>query len=113
SQRFNQELDRIAAQDRRGWRVAIGLAALAGGGPVTVEARDRDGNMLAGLEVMARFERPVDARLDQRITLAERGSGRYAGAPESLAPGQWLLTVTLAREGEILFVSRRKFQIPR
>jgi nitrogen fixation protein FixH len=113
SQRFNHELDRIAAQDRRGWQVEIGLAALAGGGPVAVEARDREGNVLSGLEAMAQFERPADARFDQRIMLTERGGGRYAGVPESLAPGQWLLTVTLAREGETLFVSRRKFQIPR
>lgn len=108
SQRFNRELDKIAAQDGRAWQVDIALGDAAKGIPFAIEARDRDGRPLAGLDVIVRFERPADQRFDQRIALEAHGAGRYLAARPALAPGQWIVTAEIARGGEVMFVSRRK-----
>jgi nitrogen fixation protein FixH len=111
SQRYNHDLEVIAAQDRLGWRIDIAAAGLGAGAPLEIEARDKDGAPLAGLDVRIRIERPADARFDQRVQLTPRGGGRYAAPVPALASGQWLLAVEIYRDGARAFVSERRIVI--
>jgi nitrogen fixation protein FixH len=110
SQRFNRELDAIDAQDQRGWQVDIAAAALRDG-RIGVEIRDRTGKALANLEVLARFERPTDARMDRAVALVAVAAGRYEAASPGLVPGQWLLTVEIRQEGQRRFLSKRRIHL--
>lgn len=111
SQRFNRELDAIAAQDRRGWRVEIAAKGLRSGDTLGVEVRDRSGEVLEGLTLQARFERPIDASQDRQIAFGGLGGGRYSASVPELAAGQWALTVEIDRGGERQFVSRQRIVI--
>lgn len=108
SQRFNLGLDAIAAQDRRGWRVDIATNGLRRAGVLGVEVRDHSGEALAGLTVLARFERPIDASQDRQVAFDNLGAGRYSARMPELAVGQWTLTVEIDRAGERQFVSRQR-----
>lgn len=111
SQHFNRDLEAIVAQDRLGWRIDIAAAGLGTGVPLTIEARDREGKPLAGLDIRVRIERPADARFDQKLQLAPRGGGRYAAPGPALAAGQWLLAVEIYRDGARAFVSERRIVV--
>lgn len=107
SQRFNRELDAAEAQDQLGWQVDVTTARMRAGA-LAVELRDRSGAPLAGLEVLARIERPTDAKLDQRVKLFAEGAGRYVAEFPALAAGQWLLTIEARESGARRFLSQRK-----
>lgn len=108
SQNYNRELGRIAEQDRRGWQVDVSATGLGKGAPLVVEARDREGRPLVGLEGKVLLERPADARFDRRLALVEQGGGRYIADAGALEPGQWQIEVDLNQGGQRLFTSRRK-----
>lgn len=111
SQKFNRQLDAIAAQDARGWQVDIMTAGLKSGAPLVVNAHDKAGETLGGLAVSARIERPTNARFDHALVLKDVGGGRYVAALPELEAGQWLLTVEMKRGSERVFVSQRRVVI--
>lgn len=108
SQRFNGELDAIAAQDKRGWQVDIATAEFRAGQKLGVVVRDKTGEPINGLDGVVRLDRPTDKRLDQALTLRAAGGGRYEVVLPELQAGQWDVTVEFTRDHARQYVSRRR-----
>lgn len=90
---WNRTLDAKRAQDRLGWRVAVGLTGTGLARSVAAEFRDRAGVPLSGMAVTARLIRPVVQGHDLTLTLTETAPGRYT-APVALPfAGNWRLAV--------------------
>ena len=96
--------------DREGREVELTALGSAPMEPVfvRVEARDRSGVPLTGLEFSAVFERPTDKRADRRIALSELQTGVYGGKAADVAPGQWDLVLEADRAGERMFISKTR-----
>jgi nitrogen fixation protein FixH len=106
------ELRQAAAQDARGWRVALHVEQAAGGGAtVSAEFRDRDGAAIPALEVRARLAHPTDEFLDRAGPLQETSPGRYDGVVGPVRPGAWTVELVAIRGGEALFTSRNRLRL--
>lgn len=103
---FNSDIAAAHAQDRRGWRVNAHVERSADGiAVVALEARDRAGAPLSGIDFTARLARPTDKRADRIVALATRGSGAFRGAASGIEPGQWDLVIEAEGASGRLFLS--------
>lgn len=103
---FNSDIAAARAQDRRGWRVNAHVERSADGiAVVALEARDRAGAPLSGIDFTARLARPTDKRADRIVALAARGSGAFRGAASGIEPGQWDLVIEAEGASGRLFLS--------
>ncbi|HUC51386.1 MAG TPA: FixH family protein [Xanthobacteraceae bacterium] len=109
--RYEREVAHAKAQDARQWRVDAKVTPTADGARLDITARDAAGRLLPGLDASALFERPTDRRLDQDVSLAADGAGRFHG-DAALAAGQWDLVIEFSRQGEQLFRSRNRVMLP-
>lgn len=106
---YNQDIAAAQAQAERGWQVGVDLTrALSGGGDIRVEARDKSGAPLTGLEFTARLKHPAYEGKDQTVALTETESGIYKGKAEDLPAGNWQLEVEALRDGKRLFLSENR-----
>ena len=62
---------------------------------------------VTGIAVVATLAHSADARRDQRITLAQRGAGEFAGTVE-VSRGFWDLIIDASRDGTDMFRSRSR-----
>jgi len=109
---FNSEIWAARAQAARHWHVAARFERGTGGrATVRIDARDGQGAPLTGYAFAARLMRPSDQSADRTITLAERESGIYRGAANSVAPGLWELVIEASRGSERLFLSRHRLAL--
>ena len=104
---YAREANAAHAQDALQWQVKANVRPAVGATRIDVEARDAAGVALAGLQAAARFERPVDRRADQVVTLHEDASGQFRGTVAPIT-GQWDLVIELSRGGERVFRSRNR-----
>ena len=105
---FEEDVAMAKAQDARHWHVDAKITAASGGERrLDVAARDAADRPLGGVTLSAVFERPTDRGLDQSVTIAEDGPGRFHGKV-AVAPGQWDLVIELTRAGEPMFRSRNR-----
>ncbi len=103
---FNSDITAARAQDRRGWRIDAHVERKTDGvALVAVEARDRNGAPLSGIDFTARLARPTDKRADRIVVLDERGSGAFRGAASGVEPGQWDLVIEADGAAGRLFFS--------
>lgn len=110
---YDETLAADAAQRARGWRVSADWQGTgAGRGRLLVRAIDRDGGPLSGLAATAELRRAVHAGADRRATLTEVAAATYAADLALPAPGNWQLTVRLARPGLPDYLLRRKIVVP-
>ena len=107
SQLYNAKLAAAHAQDQLGWAVNITTRQENGGARVVVDFRDKDGAMIPGLEVQARFVHPFDRGLDRTAALANDG-GEYEGFAQGLKAGRWTLDLDAKLNGEPKFFSENK-----
>jgi nitrogen fixation protein FixH len=98
SNAYDRVLAVQAKQKATGWRVAASVDA--GGHPVLL-ATDRDGRPLTGAVVLAQAERPVGPAEATRLTLTPGPDGALV-ANEALAPGQWVISVSVSLDGKSL-----------
>ena len=82
--------------------------AQRGAAVLQVEARDKAGLPLAGLNFFGRLERPSDKRYDREVALAEVGSGVYRGDADGVLPGRWDLVLEGDQGGVRMFLSKNK-----
>jgi len=102
SQQFNRWIARGEAEAAIGWRAT---ASTPGGVP-EVAVTDALGHPLAGASVTLHLHHPLRADDARRVTLAERGPGRYAAAAP-LPRGQWEATVRIEKSGRVVHVRDR------
>jgi nitrogen fixation protein FixH len=107
---FNSEIAAARAQEARNWSVAARLVRSGGVGQVEISISDAQGRPIEGLHVASIFAAPVDAALDRRLELEERGPGLYTGEI-ALARGHWDLELAATRDGATLFQSKNRIFI--
>lgn len=109
---YNRALAREEAATQLGWNLELGFIARGeapGMGEVVARLRDPEGRALAGLQLDAVIERPVEPLPAIPVVLAYRGDGRYAGMVELPQPGQWDVTLTARADGHEYVTRRRIF----
>ena len=106
---YEREIQAADQQDRRQWKVDAHIERQADGSArLSVDTRTRDGAVLSGMHLSGRLERPTDRRADQTFDITELGAGRYRGAAQGVAAGQWDLVIEAGRDGQRLFLSRNR-----
>jgi nitrogen fixation protein FixH len=106
---YESEIAAAREQAARGWHVNAHVARDAEGrGEVRVEARDRNGAPIQGLNFTGRLERPADRRADRPVELKDTGSAAYRGSVVALAPGLWDLVLEGDVAGKRLFLSKNR-----
>ena len=91
---YNGKLATAAASRALGWRAGVEIEPDEGGQSLAVALVDRAGRPLDGLQVRARFRRPVIEGHDRDYALDPVGAGRYRAVIDLEFKGQWDVTVT-------------------
>lgn len=110
SQVYNQRIAAARAQEALGWRADVATRQESGGVRVVADFRDRDGAMIPGLEVRARFVHPFDRDADREAVLASDG-GAYEGVAPPLHEGKWTLVIEASQAGAPKFLSQNKITL--
>ena len=110
SQIYNQKIAAARAQDQLGWKVDVTTRQENGGVRVIAEVRDRDGQIVPGLAVSAKFLHPIDRFSDRVAALADDG-GEYEGFAADVRPGKWTLDLEAKLNGERKFFSENKLEL--
>ncbi|MFB9262355.1 FixH family protein [Bradyrhizobium erythrophlei] len=106
---YQREIVAARQQNERDWQVEAHIERRPdGAATLAIEARDHAGAPLAGMNFIARLERPIDRRADRTIDVAEAGRGSYRGSAEGVAAGQWDLVIEGDAEGRRMFVSKNR-----
>jgi nitrogen fixation protein FixH len=104
---FAREVAAAQTQDELHWQVRANVRPTADSTLVEIDARDATGLPLAGLDAVARLERPTDRRADQAVALRDHAPGQFRGVTAPVV-GQWDLVIELSRGGERVFRSRNR-----
>jgi nitrogen fixation protein FixH len=106
---FKNDIAAAQAQDARHWSVEATLQRGDNSG-VIINARDAQGQALAGLTAEVRLAHPTDKRHDVPLEFVELTPGQF----KSLTPmpnGQWDLVIGLKRETETVFRSKSRISL--
>lgn len=102
---YNTELEAARKQAALGWHVD----AKVDGDRVTLTVRDRDGQIVPGLDGDVLLAWPADRRFDRKGIISARDGGVYVvDLDKPLMPGQWDVIVHLKRNGERVFQSKNR-----
>ncbi len=108
---YNAAIREAREQEARGWKVDGKVTRNAEGkAQFEVSAQDAAGAALTGLKVHALLAGPADVKRDHPVELIETAPGVYRGAA-SAQPGAWLLDLTAARDGKVLFQSNNRINL--
>jgi nitrogen fixation protein FixH len=97
---YNQYLEQVERQQRRGWQVNKGWLEQPEAGRSSVfqvQVSERDGTPLEHAQVSGIFQRPSDSRLDQAFAMQETEPGLYRAAIGLSQPGLWTLVLQVRR----------------
>ncbi|MDR3435229.1 FixH family protein [Telmatospirillum sp.] len=111
--KYNERIAAARAQEKLGWTTKAEVQPAGGAVPhsanIVLTVLDRDGKPVTGLSVQADFVRPTAAGHDSSAPLAEQGQGRYMVAASLALGGQWDMTVTARRSGQVYQFAQRIF----
>jgi nitrogen fixation protein FixH len=108
SQRFNQEIARMGAQDRQAWMADLNVERNDGAADIRLWISDRQRAAVDGLVITARLLHPANRRLDQEAMLRPAGDGRYGARVPDLSPGAWTVSISANRDGVTVFTSHNR-----
>lgn len=98
------------AQAQRGWQMEFDLPELSGEGQVaSLTLVDREGNPIAGANVIMMAERMTRYAQQVRVTLTDHGNGRYEAPITFPIAGRWFVSVLADVSGERHFETREIF----
>lgn len=92
---YNHVLDEAAAQRKLGWGAEMGWRR----GNAEARFVDRDGSPLKGLEIAARFSRPLGEGEPIDVMLVAKAPGVYMAPIELPLPGQWDMQIEASGAG--------------
>lgn len=104
--RYNSTLEAMAQRDALGWQESFSFTASENGsnaqgesqGRISLEMRDRDGNLLEGLIVAGQIWRPTNEGFDRPLKLEAVGAGRYSTNVAFPLKGNWLVRLSAQRD---------------
>jgi nitrogen fixation protein FixH len=103
SNQYDRVLADTARQASLGWQVRMELGA---GPHLLLALTDRNGKALDAARIEAQAERPVGPPSTTKLALRQVADGRFT-SQEALAPGQWTVTVSIIRNGQVLNATER------
>jgi nitrogen fixation protein FixH len=101
STQFNEYQQQHKRQAELGWSVRLGWKEVAYSGKrntLFVEIRNRDGRLLTGADVVARFLYPGDMKLDQTHQLTSKVAGLYQADVTLMNAGDWDMVLNVEHE---------------
>lgn len=105
--RYNQIVAEQRDRDALGWKVETTWQT--GNGTLGLTISDRDGGALRGANVTVELVRPAEKRAPLHIAMTDLGDGRFAGAIDLPARGNWDADIVIVSEGRRFAVTRRLF----
>ena len=105
---YNRNLEAAARQADLGWQTRL-TARLKGAldGEAALDLRDRSGAPLAGADVLATFERPIEEHLDFAIPLQPAAPGTSRAGFTAPVPGAWNIHLPVRHRGELYVADER------
>lgn len=107
---FNQTLNKVAAQHRRGWKVDSQFENVRPGvAHLTATYLDANSAPLPALTVTAAFARPTQEDHDFEITLKNAGEGHYSADVEFPLAGKWNIRLLAEHDNEPPYILDYKY----
>lgn len=110
--RYNETLAEAARDAERGWKGELAYDVKTGG--LALSLRNKSGDPVRGLHLVANVGRPVTDRQDLPAAFSEIDGGLYF-AKVALAPGQWVVQLQsneLSREGDPTYRLKQRVIVP-
>ncbi|WP_350333947.1 FixH family protein [Coralliovum pocilloporae] len=108
-QHYDDDLAQARAQDELGWSVDVSFDRTSNGrGSLSIKTADKAGKPLSDLQGTAILKHPTTEIADKPIELTAAGNGELSGIAEDVAPGNWILELTLTDKTGNQFKSRNK-----
>lgn len=108
-QAYNEDIAAAKAQVARAWDVATHVERLAdGSAEISVNALDKTGRPISGLDFAATLERPATENLDKTVRLLEGEAGKYSGLISGIDAGNWTLSLEANSGSERVFRSQNR-----
>jgi nitrogen fixation protein FixH len=105
---YNRNLEAAQRQAALGWQPRLTARIVSSfAARVELAVADAQGAPLAGAEVVASFERPIEERSDFELALAPAAPGLYRADFTVPLTGAWDVHLTI-RRGEDLFVHQER-----
>lgn len=102
--KFNEQLAGARAQQALGWTISGTLVRKDSKAHITLQAQDRNKDMLTGMTVTVVLKRPAYDREDRRATLTEIRAGVYQAEVGNVDAGLWNVELTAtSKTGESFF----------
>jgi nitrogen fixation protein FixH len=101
---YNAYLANLRKQKERGWQVKQGwLVSPEQNTPAVfqIEARDKTGHVISGLEISLQFLRPSNYRLDKKLTMHEISEGVYQQQVDFELPGNWDVIILMTKGDDV------------
>jgi nitrogen fixation protein FixH len=105
---YNRNLEAAQRQAVLGWRPSLEARVVSGfSAEAELSLEDAQGAPLTGAEVVASFERPLEARSDFEVALEPVRPGVYGASFELPRTGLWVAHVRI-RRGQDLYVHEER-----
>jgi len=101
---YNEYLARLEKQKKRGWQIKQGwLVSPEQNKPAVfqLEARDKDGHIISGLNASLQFLRPSNFKHDKNFVMHEVLDGVYQQSVTFELPGNWDVIILLTRGDDV------------
>ncbi|MCT4655946.1 MAG: FixH family protein [Cohaesibacter sp.] len=102
---YDEKLEQARQQEERAWHVDAQLKRSSGQVFLVIEAKDKLGNALSGLDIKAEVGRPITDSQDHKLELVAEGNGIYKADVGTLDPGRWRVKISAFEKDELKFKS--------
>ena len=111
---FNKTLDARQEQRSRGWAGAVrAVPKTDGSHELVAEFKDKRGEPLSSLVVMADVIRPTHAGYDRRVEMTPVGNGAYSAVLKLPLDGIWDVHLNAESAGDAEFYGKSRIYIER